>query len=199
MPLIDLIRHGETRGAGLLLGRSDSPLSPNGWRQFERQTAGRSWSAVVTSPLSRAREPAERLGRERGIAVRIDSDWAELDFGAWDGRPMDELKADPEIADDLDALYRSAEAPGAPDGESWQILSERVARALARVVQEPAASAWLIVTHAGPMRAALALACDIPFERLWALRIGHATRITLRVESEGRARLWGEIIEIVQP
>jgi alpha-ribazole phosphatase len=199
MPVIDLIRHGETEGAGLLLGHTDRPLSPNGWRQFERQTAGRSWSAVVASPLSRAREPAERLGRERGIAVRIDPDWAELDFGAWDGRALDELKADPETANDLDALYRSAQAPAPPDGESWQVLSGRVARALARVVQEPVASGALVVTHAGPMRAAVALACDIPFERLWALRIDHATRITLRVGNEGGARLWGEIVEIVQP
>ena len=40
MTLIDLLRHGETETPGRLLGRSDPPLSEQGWRQFERQTAG---------------------------------------------------------------------------------------------------------------------------------------------------------------
>ena len=58
----------------------------------------------------------------------------------------------------------------------------------------------LVVTHAGPMRAALALACGLPFANLWAFKIDPGTRITLR----GRPRstggsLWGEIVEVVQP
>jgi alpha-ribazole phosphatase len=199
MPLIDLVRHGETERHGLLLGRTDTPLSIAGWRQIERQTEGRGWGAIVCSPLARAREPAERLALDRNLELRIDADWSELDFGAWDGRPLAELEADPVVAVHLDALYRSPEAPAPPEGESWQALAERIARALHRIVRAPAAERALVVTHAGPIRAAVALACDIPFERLWALKIGHGTRVTLRVESEGGLRLWGEIVEIVQP
>ncbi len=85
--LIDLLRHGETQMPGRLLGRTDPPLSEAGWRQMERQTAGRSWDVVVASPRRRTEAGAARVAAERGRTLRIDADWAELDFGAWDGRP----------------------------------------------------------------------------------------------------------------
>jgi alpha-ribazole phosphatase len=49
------------------------------------------------------------------------------------------------------------------------------------------------------MRAALALACNIPIESLWAIRIDPATRITLRTGRGDWGALWGEIVETVQP
>jgi alpha-ribazole phosphatase len=49
------------------------------------------------------------------------------------------------------------------------------------------------------MRAALALACGLPFANLWAFTINPATRITLRAGRDDHAGLWGEIVEIVQP
>jgi alpha-ribazole phosphatase len=199
MPLIDLVRHGETEQSGVLLGRTDAALSPAGWLQFERQTSNRAWTVVVSSPLRRSREPAEKLARNRKIPMRIDSDWTEMDFGDWDGRTLAELRADPAIAAQLDGLYRSPDAPGAPRGENWQSLLGRVARALDRLSDVPAGQTALVATHAGPIRAALSLGCAIPFEQLWTFKIDYGTRITLRVESEDGQRRWGEIIEIVQP
>lgn len=198
MPLIDLIRHGEPDHPGLLLGRTDSALSAAGWKQFERQTSGREWSAVVSSPLRRAREPAENLARERHLELAIDADWSELDFGDWDGRPISDLNADGKIAELLAALYRCSQAPGPPNGENWQDFQARIARALDRLVGKRSAENVLVVTHGGPIRAVLNLACAMPFNALWALRIDHGTRVTLRVESSTEASFWGEIVEIVQ-
>jgi alpha-ribazole phosphatase len=198
MPLINLMRHGETDRPGLLLGRTDSALSADGWKQFERQTSGRNWSVVVSSPLRRAREPAENLARERHLDLSIDPDWSELDFGEWDGRPISELNADPTIAEGIAALYRNSEAPGPPDGESWQALQARIARALGRLLEKDRAENALVVTHGGPIRAALSLACAIPFNSLWALRINHGARVTLRIEAGEEGSFWGEIVEIVQ-
>jgi alpha-ribazole phosphatase len=197
--LIDLMRHGETQTPGRLLGRTDPPLSEAGWRQMERQTAGRSWDAVVASPRQRAQASAARLAAERGRALRVDADWAELDFGTWDGRLVAEVRADPATADAFTAFYASPNADAPPGGESWGALMERVARALDRVLTEPAASTALVVTHAGPMRAALALTCAIPFANLWAFSIKPGTRITLRAGRDKTAGLWGEIVEVVQP
>jgi alpha-ribazole phosphatase len=199
MPLIDLIRHGETEIRGLLLGRTDIALSESGWRQFEQQTAGGIWTTVVTSPLRRAREPAEKLARLRHLPLRVDADWAEMDFGDWDGRPFSELRADSIIAAQLDAFYRSAEAPGPPQGENWPEFRARVKRALHRLVNAPVQGSVLVATHAGPMRAVLSAACDIPFERTWSFRIDYGTRVTVRVERQDDLHLWGEIIGIAQP
>ncbi len=198
MPLIDLLRHGETERHGLLLGRTDVALSEAGWQQLERQAASRTWSSIVTSPLRRSREPAEKLARLRGLPLLTDDDWAELDFGDWDGRPIAELRADPAIARQLDAFYRDAEAPGPPNGESWRLLCGRAARAIARLLKLETNGTVLVVSHAGPMRAALSIACAIPLEHTWAIRIDPGTRVTLHVEQDD-GHLWGEIVEVVQP
>lgn len=199
MPLISLLRHGEPEQPGLLLGRTDPVLSDLGWRQFRQQTAACAWSRIVSSPLRRSREPAEVLAKEHGLPYQLDSDWSELDFGIWDGRPPAELRADPATAAELDRFYVDEHAPAPPKGESWQALNVRVAGALGRLVEMRDDGSVLVVTHAGPMRCALSLACGIPFAQTWAFRIDYGTRITLRVGSEDGWGIWGEIVEIMQP
>jgi alpha-ribazole phosphatase len=153
----------------------------------------------VSSPRLRTRLPAEQLAKARNLPLRVDADWAELDFGQWDGKTPEELKADPATAHALAALYASVNAPPPPGGETWSALQARVGRALDRVIDEPGAANTLVVTHAGPMRAAIALAAAIPFASLWALRIDPGTRVTLLVERDADAGRWGEIVEVVQP
>jgi len=199
MALIDLIRHGATESAGLLLGRTDAAISDDGMRQVAQQVQGRSWDLIVASPLARARVPAERIAQERDLALSIDPDWAELDFGDWDGRPVTELSADPEIAQAMDGLYRAPAEWTTPNGENWLSLQERIKRALSRLAQHDTETRALVITHAGPIRSAVAIACDIPFEKLWALRVSFATRLTLRIGTQQGGRLWGEIVEVVQP
>jgi len=199
MPLISLLRHGEPEQPGLLLGRTDPVLSDPGWRQFRQQTAAGAWSRIVSSPLRRSREPAEALAKERCLPYQLDSDWSELDFGIWDGRSPAELRANPATARELDRFYADVQAPGPPQGESWQSLNIRVARALNRLLETGDGGPVLVVTHAGPMRSALSLACGIPFEQTWAFRIDYGTCITLRVESEDGWGIWGEIVEMMQP
>lgn len=195
---IDLIRHGPTASPGRLLGRTDAAPSPDAWPQLARQAEGRTWSTLVASPLARARAPAERLAKERGLDLRIDADWREIDFGDWDGQPVETLRADPAIAAHLDALYASTDAPPPPNGESWHNLGQRTHRAVATLFDGAHESA-LVVTHGGPMRATLAAACGLPFANTWAFRIGYGTRISLRVERADNGALWGEILEIAQP
>lgn len=199
MPLITLLRHGEPEQPGLLLGRTDPVLSDLGWRQFRQQTAGAAWSHVVSSPLRRSREPAEALAGDQGLPCQLDGDWSELDFGLWEGRSPAQLRADPATGWELDRFYADPRSPGPPQGESWQALNARVARALNRLLETDDDASVLVVTHAGPMRSALSLVCGIPFEQTWAFRISYGTRITLRVESEEGCGIWGEIVEIMQP
>ena len=199
MMLIDLLRHGETETPGRLLGRTDPALSEAGWRQVERQTTNRNWDLIIASPRLRACATAERLGAERHVALRVDEDWAELDFGDWDGRLIAELRADPSTAAAFSAIYAGADDDGAPGGESWAGLKMRVARALHRLLAEATGGRVLVITHAGPMRAALAVACGLPFANLWAFKIDPGTRITLSAGRDSGGSLWGEIVEVVQP
>ena len=199
MTLIDLLRHGETETPGRLLGRTDPALSDKGWAQFARQTDGRQWGAIVTSPRLRTRAAAEWLAGASGTPLRVDDDWAEVDFGDWDGRTIDELHTDANTAAALAALYSSPDAPGAPAGESWLTLTARVSRAIDRLLAGAADDGVLVVTHAGPIRAALALVCGMPFASLWAFKIDPGTRISLHAGRDKDSGLWGEIIEVAQP
>jgi len=197
--LLDLIRHGETVTPGCLIGRCDPALSNRGREQFAGQVIGRSWDELIASPRLRTRMSAEALAIERHMPLRIDDDWRELDFGDWDGRPLAELQADQAAADAVAAFYRDPDAPGAPGGESWRGLESRVVRAFDRLLAPPAPRSALVVTHGGPMRAALAITCALPFANLWTFRIEPGTRITLRIGRDKCASIWGEIVEVVQP
>jgi alpha-ribazole phosphatase len=196
---IDLLRHGTTGRDGHLDGRTDPPLSEAGWQQFARQTKDGDWPLVVTSPLVRARLAAEDYARRSGSALRVDADWSELDFGAWDGRMRSEISAESEHADLLNAFYANPAAFTAPGGESWESLCERVARGLDRLLAVPALAPVLVVTHGGPIRAALAGLLGWPLQALWSLRIDPATRIRLEAGRGADGALWGEIVEIIQP
>jgi alpha-ribazole phosphatase len=202
--LIDLIRHGATEPPGLLLGRSDPPLSDTGRAQFQAQTEGRDWSAIVTSPLRRTREAADALAQDRGLALIVEPNWGEMDFGAWDGQTIASLRQDAAIAAKLDRFYEDENAEPPPGGESWSALRARVGDgldALLDLASGPAAGipSALVVTHGGPIRAALALTCGLPFAHLWTLRIAYGTRLTLNFDRDDDGRMWGELIEIVQP
>lgn len=196
---LDLIRHGPTDTSGLLLGRTDAAPAPAAFAQLAHQAAGRTWSAIVTSPLARASLPAERLARERATPLRTDDDWRELDFGDWDGTPVATLRADPAVAARLDVLYAEPDAPAPPNGESWRDLETRIRRALDRLFEEGEPESTLVATHGGPIRAALALACGLPFANTWGFRIDHGTRVSLHVERTSDRALWAEIVEIAQP
>jgi alpha-ribazole phosphatase len=196
--LVDLLRHGTTGRDGYLDGRTDHALSAEGRAQFESQTADHSWPIIVTSPLRRSREAAQRLAEARNLGLRIDEDWAELDFGVWDGRRKSELEAEPAIQAALAVFYRDPSAGAPPGGETWASFEMRIARALSRLADSVGPGPALVVTHAGPMRLALSMVCGLPLNSLWALRIGFGTRIRLAFET-ANDRFWGEIVEISQP
>ena len=197
MTIVDLLRHGETERPDVFAGRTDLSLSDAGWGEFERQTAGGSWEAVVSSPLKRAREAAERLSTAQGFALDIDPDWQEIDLGDWDGQVLTELKRDPATAQRLAEIMRDPTLLAAPNGETFDQVKARVSSALGRLVERP--GPVLVVAHAGTIRTAISLACNVPMAALWSLRIGYGTLVRLNIGRHEAHGLWGEIVEVRQP
>jgi probable phosphoglycerate mutase len=94
---IVLARHGETEwsAAGRHTGRTDIPLTDAGRaeaRRLGRVLAGRTFSRVLASPLSRAAETARLAGF--GDRVTFDDDLQEWDYGIYEGRTRVEIAAD---------------------------------------------------------------------------------------------------------
>jgi probable phosphoglycerate mutase len=155
MTRIVLIRHGPTEWneSGLVQGRSDVALSAAGRAEVERwrvpdDIAAYDW---VTSPLSRARETAEIL---RGAPVPADARLVEMDWAAWEGRTLGDLRAE------IGNLMVAWEARGldfrAPGGESPRDVQARVLPFLAERARS--GSPTVAVCHRGVIRAVYALA-----------------------------------------
>lgn len=194
--IIDLVRHADTGRRGHMDGRSDPPLVAGATDAPCRRHAGIPWARIVSSPLRRAHDTARALAAPLGLGVEPDRQWVEFDFGDWDGVRADALPAGAVAAFHADPL-RSAP----PGSEDWDEFGNRIAGALRGLVAEIGSNGApvLVVSHGGALRMALSQACGLPLAALWAVRIDYGTRLRLRVEAGDGGRLWGELLELVQP
>lgn len=159
--LLIFVRHGETdwNFEGRMQGQKDIPLNATGEAQaagngarlkvfLEREGIDPSGLDFVSSPLGRTRSTMELLRAAMELdkaAYRLEDQLKEITFGAWEGFTLEEL-ADEE--QDL-ILQRRADKWGfvPPDGESYEMLAERIGRWL-KTVKRPS----VVVSHGGVFR-----------------------------------------------
>lgn len=196
--IIDLVRHGDTGRRGHFDGRHDPPLLADACAGWTVANTSPRWRQVICSPLLRARQTAQALAADAALPVSISEDWAEWHFGDWEGKSQAEL-ADSDV--DRVALAKFQRDPvrfPPPNAEPWEQFQARVERGLRSVMHAGDQAPLLIVSHAGPIRMAISLACGFPLSALWALRIEYGTRVRLRLGVDTTDRLWGELIELRQ-
>ncbi len=147
-----LIRHTRPQiEAGLCYGQLEVPLAPTCVEDCAAVAARLpSVEAVWTSPLARCRTLAEVLGTHVGVAPVSDERLRELGFGEWEGRRWETISRGE--SERWAADYWSVSPPG---GETYRELYERVGLALEEILACHAQRV-AVVTHAGPLRAALA-------------------------------------------
>lgn len=188
--ILDLVRHAGNGRDEFLDGRSDPPQLARLPQELVDAYAGQSWERVISSPRLRSLHTAMALATPRALDVEADEEWEELDFGDWDGQPLDALPMQA-----LQAFHLDPHANPPPHGESWAHFERRIARALHRLLDEADPVPTLVVSHGGPLRMVLSQVCGLPMAMCWALRIDHGTRLQLRVERED-GELWGELLEL---
>lgn len=196
--ILDLVRHASTGRAGHFDGRTDPPLQPGAADAICGGCAGMTWSRVISSPRQRALHTAQALAAAQALPVDIANDWAEWDFGDWDGQHRDAIAVDEASRRALQAFYQDPGAHPPPNAEPWTAFEMRIDRALRALASPDDGLPVLVVSHAGPLRLALARACGWSLASLWAVRIDYGTRLRLRVEVDAADRLWGELIEVRQ-
>jgi alpha-ribazole phosphatase len=162
MTAIVLVRHAATAWTGTrYCGRSDPPLSEDGLRAAARLAADLGptiepdW-VIVSSPSVRALATAEAiaLAAGRDPHVEVDDRWCEADLGVAEGRTFDELATlAPELAAALASGTLAIDWPG---GEPHRSLAARVAAAWDALAERGRSA--VVVTHAGPLMHALAIA-----------------------------------------
>jgi probable phosphoglycerate mutase len=168
MTLLGMIRHGRTawNNDGRMTGRADIALTEEGRLALDglRPPAALDGATWHVSPLIRARQTAEILsgtavmdkGGERCGGLRIEARLIEMDFGAYEGRSLEDLRADPS------AGMAENESRGLdflpPGGESPRMLQQRLRPFLAELGQT--GGRHIAVAHKSIIRAIFAAAYD---------------------------------------
>jgi probable phosphoglycerate mutase len=137
-----------------LQGRTDVALDEEGVAVAARWRTPPDWAdyRILSSPLQRARMTASILFPDAEIG--IDRRLIEMDFGAWEGKRLADLRADP--AEDAAAREDLGLDFKAPKGESPREVQARIQPLLVRLaeLQRPT----VLVTHKAVIRALYALA-----------------------------------------
>jgi probable phosphoglycerate mutase len=179
--LVLLVRHGQTATTGHVLpGRAPGlHLSDDGRRQAEAAAARiaklKRVAAVYASPLERARETAMPIARARGLALRIERGPLELDVGEWTGLRLDRVSKRPEWS----TVQRYPSGFRFPEGESFVEMQARVTATLARLVDQHRGGVIVAVSHADPIKAALAHALGMHLDLFQRLAVAPGSITTI--------------------
>lgn len=161
-----LVRHGQTPTTGRKLpGTAPGLRLADLGRQQAEAVAARIASlpavgAVYASNLERARETAAPIARARHLAVRVDADLRDLDVGEWTGASLRRLARKPE----WQVVQRTPSGFRFPGGESFTEMQTRMVGALHRLVERHAGNTVVAVSHADPIKAAVAHALGVPLD-----------------------------------
>ncbi len=156
--LVLLVRHGQTPTTGSTLpGRAKGlHLADAGVAQAEAVAARigglTNVDAVYASPLERTRETAAPIGRTVGQRVKVDKGLLECEFGEWTGRKLSELNKLPE----WQTVQRYPSGFRFPGGESFTEMQQRMVSTLQRLGAAHRGRAVVLVSHADPIKAAVA-------------------------------------------
>jgi alpha-ribazole phosphatase/probable phosphoglycerate mutase len=194
---IDLIRHGEPEGGHIVRGRVNPVLTPLGWEQmrlaaglnddYSPSSATPGFSRIVTSPLSRCRDFAQRLGVQAGLEVSVNELWQEIDYGDWDGMPAEEWRK--VAADQFRAFREDITALAPPNGETFLDFRDRVLSAWDAILEYDDGEHVLLVTHGGVLRVILPMVLGMPMNRSFPLYIPFAcfSRVSIDIR-DGRVQ-----------
>jgi probable phosphoglycerate mutase len=185
-----LLRHGQTEYSGQrrYSGRGEPPLTATGLAQAkavaQRLSTMDQITTVVCSPLARARQTAGAVVEQTGLPVAYWDTLTETDFGAWEGLTFAEAaERDP----DLHKQWLSDPAVPAPDGESFDEVHARVARARDELVAAYQGCTVLVVSHVTPIKTLLRIGLDAGPGILFRLHLDLASLSVVEFYPDGNA------------
>ncbi|HEX8804091.1 MAG TPA: histidine phosphatase family protein, partial [Acidimicrobiales bacterium] len=143
--------------------------------------------------LERTRETAEPIARAVGRTVEVDEGLVELDVGDWTGMALKDAVKRPEWA----TIQRYPSGFTFPGGESFRAMQDRIVSTLHRLRARHPGEQVVAVSHADPIRAAVAHAMGTHldlFQRvvvspcsLTAIALGDDGPVVLTVNATGDA------------
>lgn len=181
-----LVRHGRTATTGKVLpGRAPGLHLSDAGKAQAQAAAGRIAKmtpppqAVYASPLERAVETARPIAAALGCRVRVERGLLECDFGTWTGARLSTLRRRREwrTVQQLPSAFRF------PGGESFAEMQARISGTLDRLSAAHAGGSFVAVSHADPIKAAVAATAGVPLDLLQRLVVSPCS-ITVLVRGE---------------
>ena len=190
--LIVLIRHGQTtfNVEGRLPGQLPGvPLTEEGRRQAHQAAVALSQlplSAVVASPLERARDTAEIIARGFGAPVRLDDRLMDTDVGRWSGQKIEDVaRSDPAWKEYL------AHPTEPPEGvENLEHVQRRVVAAVEQIREDPRSGNFVaVVAHADVVKLILGHYLEMHLKTSLSTHIANASLSALAFDGDGPPHL----------
>lgn len=198
--LVLLVRHGKTpttgqvlpgRAPGLHLGELGQQqaqtaaeriahLAFRGKAHHKRRPKSRV-TAVYASPMERTQETAAPIAGALGLRVRSNKGLLEADFGAWTGRKLSELNKLPE----WQQVQKYPSGFRFPDGESFSEMQQRITSTIQTLVERHPGEAIVAVSHADPIKAAVAHAMGTHLDLFQRVVVGPCSISAILYGSSG--------------
>jgi probable phosphoglycerate mutase len=190
--LILLVRHGQTPTTGKILpGRAAGlHLAEAGVAQAHR-VAERISELPRVDAIYASRETAAPIAKALKQRVKIDKGLLECEFGDWTGAELGKLMKKPEWS----TVQKAPSTFRFPGGESFTEMQTRMVTALDRIRSAHPGGTVVCVSHADPIKAAVAHAMGTHLDLFQRIVIGtcsvsaiaysHHGPIVLTVNSTG--------------
>ena len=179
MGSIIFLRHGQAKNntERILAGRTPGvPLTEEGVDQSEKAAKfleEMNISTIYSSPIERAKNTAEIVGKHNSIDVRIDDRLIELDMGKFTGKPYDEIFSS--HGNVFMKFYRG-ELEIAHNGvETFEEVKKRILDMVDHVIDNHPDENVVLVTHMDPIKAMLSTVVSFSPENLYELIIPNAS------------------------
>lgn len=185
--MVLFIRHGEStwNAEGLLPGQLEGiALTDKGRKQAVELADSLSTlpiSAIISSPLERARETAALIAEGRDLMIQLEPRLMDTDIGRWAGKKHDELgKTDPEWK-----AYVQNPAI-APEGvESFPTVQRRALEAVAYWRKQECAGKYVVfVSHADVIKVLIAHYTGLDVAQAGKMLIENASASVVLIDDE---------------
>ncbi|NKE61036.1 bifunctional RNase H/acid phosphatase [Lentzea sp. PSKA42] len=169
-----LLRHGQTKLSveRRYSGRGDHLLTELGLQQAEKAAQRLSKmdgiAGIISSPLQRAAQTAQKLGEKTGLEVVTHQGLIETDFGTWEGLTFAEAaQQDPEIH----RRWLGDTSVQPPEGESFDEVNARVRKARTEIIARYGGKTLVLVSHVTPIKTLLRQALDVGPQFLFRMHL----------------------------
>jgi probable phosphoglycerate mutase len=183
-----LARHAVTAQTGpLLSGRAPGiDLSDTGREQAKRlgeRLAGLPVAVVYASPIERTTQTAEAVAQHHGLTVQPLPGVIEADYGEWTGGKLSDLAK----TDLWKTVQRAPSRARFPNGESLAEMQSRMVTALEAVVAQHPGELVVVVSHADPIKAAIAHYTGVHLDLFQRIVVSPASVTVLELSAHGAA------------